>query len=188
MIEEAFDTWTYAKNGNVNDFSNYFHQTIGTENASYLQRVRSPETSWAQYSIEAMVWSAKNDPSVLMWSIGNELMEGFSADVSHYPELTRQMCQWIAAIDTSRPITFGDNKLKEADFCWHEEVSQMATLLSQLDHPQGLIGLNYASGKDYDKLHEEHSDWLLYGSETASAITSRAYYKETKKFLTPVIT
>ncbi|HEP1275655.1 TPA: glycoside hydrolase family 2 protein [Streptococcus pyogenes] len=183
VIEEAFDTWTYAKNGNVNDFSNYFHQTIGTENANYLQRVRSPETSWAQYSIEAMVWSVKNDPSVLMWSIGNELMEGFSADVSHYPELTRQMCQWIAAIDTSRPITFGDNKLKEADFCWHEEVSQMATLLSQLDHPQGLIGLNYANGKDYDRLHEEHSDWLLYGSETVSAITSRAYYKETKKVL-----
>ncbi|MDV5977611.1 UNVERIFIED_CONTAM: glycoside hydrolase family 2 protein [Streptococcus canis] len=183
VIEEAFDTWTYAKNGNVNDFSNYFHQAIGTENASYLQRVRSPETSWAQYSIEAMVWSAKNDPSVLMWSIGNELMEGFSADVSHYPEMTRQICQWIAAIDTSRPITFGDNKLKDPDFCWHEEVLQMATILSQLDHPQGLIGLNYANGEDYDRLHEEHPDWLLYGSETASAITSRAYYKEKQKVL-----
>lgn len=53
VIEEAFDTWTYAKNGNVNDLSRYFHQAVGEENAAHLKRVHSQATSWAQYSTEA---------------------------------------------------------------------------------------------------------------------------------------
>lgn len=45
VIEEAFDTWTYAKNGNVNDLSRYFHQAVGEENAAHLKRVHSQATS-----------------------------------------------------------------------------------------------------------------------------------------------
>lgn len=183
VIEEAFDTWTYAKNGNVNDLSRYFHQAVGEENAAHLKRVHSQATSWAQYSTEAMVWSAKHDPSVLMWSVGNELMEGFSADVSHYPDVMRSICQWLAVIDTSRPITFADNKLKESDFYWNKQATQMAELLSQLESPQGVVGLNYANGDDYDRLHQQHPHWIIYGSETASAINSRSYYQQTKKIV-----
>lgn len=173
LIEEAFDTWTYAKNGNSHDFSSHFHKTVGHQNAARLKGVTTAETTWAQYSIQAMVLSGLHDPSVLMWSIGNELLEGFSADVSHYPYVAKELCQWITELDQSRPITLGDNKLKDKHFHWAQETKALAEQVNQLQSVQGVIGLNYAKARDYDRLHRDNSTWLLYGSETASAINSR---------------
>ncbi|HEL1163262.1 TPA: glycoside hydrolase family 2 protein [Streptococcus equi subsp. zooepidemicus] len=176
LIEEAFDTWTYAKNGNSHDFSSHFHKTVGHQNAARLKGVTTAETTWAQYSIQAMVLSGLHDPSVLMWSIGNELLEGFSADVSHYPYVAKELCQWITELDQSRPITLGDNKLKDKHFHWAQETKALAEQVNQLQSVQGVIGLNYAKARDYDRLHRDNPTWLLYGSETASAINSRGVY------------
>ncbi|MGT2934356.1 glycoside hydrolase family 2 TIM barrel-domain containing protein [Streptococcus castoreus] len=177
VIEEAFDTWSYAKNENINDFSRYFHKPIGYQNALYLNNALSANITWAQYSLQSMVFAGRHDPSIIMWSIGNELMEGFSADVSHYPDVAVELCQWILAIDTSRPVTFADNKLKDKQFYWGQEIKTIAEQISHFKRPQGLIGFNYAKGIDYDRLHTEHPNWLLYGSETASAINSRSVYQ-----------
>lgn len=177
LIEEAFDTWTYPKNGNQHDFSSFFHQPLGGQNARFLKRALSAKISWAQYSIESMILSGIHDPSVLMWSIGNELMEGFSADVSHYPMLGRQICDWILALDRTRPITFGDNKLKDSSFLWFKEIAEIAEYVTCLSEVEGLVGLNYAKGSDYDQLHQDYPEWILYGSETSSAINSRGCYQ-----------
>lgn len=40
----------------------------------------------------------------------------------------------------------------------------------------GASGTNYSGGGSYDRLHSNHPDWKLYGSETASSINSRGVH------------
>ena len=67
VINEAFDGWTEYKNGNVNDYGAYFNQTIDDNN-----QIINGENGmkWAEFDIKAMINSCKNDPSVIMWSLG----------------------------------------------------------------------------------------------------------------------
>ena len=67
------------KNGNGNDFSKYFNVEIDEDN-----KIINGETgmTWGEFETKAMVNSSKNDPSVIMWSIGNEIFEGIGGDSS----------------------------------------------------------------------------------------------------------
>lgn len=172
LIEEAFDTWEYAKNGNSHDYAKWFHQTIGSCTANHLIGVTSAEQEWHDFHLKQMVKSDLNDPAMIMWSVGNELMEGHAGSGENYAQLLSEMIYWIDAIDGSRPVTFGDNKLK-----LQFPVSiDMAQALHNSSRFQGVIGYNYASGQQYDDSHAMHPDWIIYGSEVASAINSRGIY------------
>ncbi|MGT2827168.1 discoidin domain-containing protein, partial [Streptococcus himalayensis] len=173
LIDEAFDTWEHAKNGNQFDYARWFNTPIGEKNAKYLQNVRSADQTWAEYDIKRMVRSGVNDPSIIMWSTGNEVMEGFSANVSNYPQLIERLINWIDEADGSRPATLGDNKLKQS---LRESVGMANALSNRTTGPKGVVGYNYADGSQYDRGHREHPDWIMYGSETASAINSRGVY------------
>ncbi|OLF49942.1 glycoside hydrolase family 2 [Streptococcus acidominimus] len=170
LIDEAFDTWHYAKNGNTNDYARWFNVRIG-DSVKGLANANANQT-WAEYHLKQMVKSGINDPSIIMWSTGNEVMEGFSGNVSNYPQVIRQLINWIAEVDDSRPATLGDNKLKDK---WREAIG-MAEALSQHTGQKGIVGYNYADGRKYDQGHQEHPDWIIYGSETASAVNSRGVY------------
>ena len=81
------------------------------------------------------------------------------------------------AIDTTRPVTTGDNKLKGNE-------AGAITLGQSLHAADGVNGMNYSQawenhpGKThYDMIHEKYPEWCLYGSETASAVNSRGIYK-----------
>ena len=88
VINEAFDGWTEYKNGNVNDYGAYFNQTIDDNN-----QIINGENGmkWAEFDIKAMINSCKNDPSVIMWSLGNEIDEGTSGSTSHYVDLVDEL-------------------------------------------------------------------------------------------------
>lgn len=90
VINEAFDGWTEYKNGNVNDYGAYFNQTIDDNN-----QIINGENGmkWAEFDIKAMINSCKNDPSVIMWSLGNEIDEGTSGSTSHYVDLVDELIQ-----------------------------------------------------------------------------------------------
>ena len=166
VIDEAFDTWSNAKNHNTYDYSMYFNETISSDN----EILGSHENmTWAEYDIKAMVNSAKNDPCVILWSIGNEILGNIGGDTSMYPAYASQLCDWIQEIDTTRPCTIGDNKIMD-----HDE-TQLAMDEAIVAHG-GVIGLNYATAEEYDQIHSEHPDWILYGSETASDLSSRGWY------------
>ncbi|WP_162011658.1 glycoside hydrolase family 2 TIM barrel-domain containing protein [Streptococcus sp. S784/96/1] len=169
LIEEAFDTWQHTKNGNVNDYAKWFHQPIG-QTAQHLHGAESSEQEWHDFHLKQMVKSGQNDPAIVMWSVGNELLEGHAGDCRDYPGLMQEMARVVTDIDGSRPVTFGDNKLK-----WQDETAiQMAQTLHE--EVQGIIGYNYASGAQYDDCHKTYPNWLIYGSEVASAINSRGVY------------
>lgn len=166
VIDEAFDTWLYAKNGNSNDYAKWFNQTIDGEN----QILGAGDgMTWAQFDLTAMVKRGYNAPSIIMWSLGNEVMEGISGGVSNYPATAQKLVNWVKELDTTRPMTTGDNKLKAN---WSEAES----IGNTLNAAGGTVGFNYCAGWQYDNWHKLHPEWLMYGSETASAINSRGIY------------
>lgn len=65
VVEEMFDGWQNAKNGNNNDYARFFNQTIDESN-----QILGKENgmTWAKYDLTATVKRGWNAPSVIMWS------------------------------------------------------------------------------------------------------------------------
>ena len=172
LVEEAFDTWRYHKNGNSNDFATWFDRQIGGGNERLIHA--GSEQTWAEFELKQMVLAGRNDPSIIMWSLGNEVMEGFlNAGVSKYGALIAQLGVWADEVDGTRPVTSGDNKLKKNN----GNSVKMASALANRKGLKGIVGYNYASGSQYDSAHSKHPDWMIYGSEVASAVNSRGVYE-----------
>ena len=104
VINEAFDGWTEYKNGNVNDYTSHFNEVISTDNQIVNGKAGM---KWGEFDVKAMVDGAKNDPSVIMWSLGNEIDEGVSGNTSHYLNLVDDLIKWVQEVDTTRPVTNG---------------------------------------------------------------------------------
>ncbi|WP_283694240.1 glycoside hydrolase family 2 TIM barrel-domain containing protein [Clostridium perfringens] len=167
VINEAFDTWTNPKNGNVNDFSKYFNEVIGEDNEILNG---SPEMTWGEFEARSMVKNSKNNPSIIMWSIGNEVLEGISGSASNYTNVAQNIIDWIKDEDETRHVTIGDNRTKNGD--------RTAEAISEVvDDNGGLVGFNYANEAQVAQQRANHPDWTLYASETSSAIHTRGYYK-----------
>ncbi len=169
LIDEAFDTWVMPKNGNVNDYSAWFEKTIGSDNAILGG---DPDMTWAEFDIKAMVNQDKNSPAVIMYSLGNEIFEGTSYSRNQdYPLLASKLCTWVQEIDSTRKLTFGDNKLKSATDDATPIAKQVAAVIA---NNGGIVGYNYSTIGDLDS--GTANDWLVYHSETASAVNSRGIY------------
>ena len=165
--EEIFDGWNQSKNGNSNDYGRFFSEPMGE---SYLVG-NDPDKTWAQYDVEQTIARDVNSPSVIMWSVGNEMVNstpgglaGFKPD---FGTVLKNLVNWVKGADPTRPATLGDNQLLSGSMNYQPQV------LSDLG---GVIGLNYAVGSRYESLHNAHPDWKMYGSETVSATNSRGVY------------
>lgn len=172
VMDEVYDGWSYPKNGNTADFSKWFHQTLGQENQIMGG---AADEKWVQFALESFINRDKNDPCVVMWSIGNELNFGPGSTteepyVTEYTENAKKMIAQIQAIDQTRPITCGDNN---ANF------SQTADYRTKIDEllceSGGVAGLNYSPGR-YTYNHNLKPDWPLVATETVSSINSRGVY------------
>lgn len=85
VMDEAFDCWERQKN--AQDYHLYFAE-------------------WWQRDIDAMVLRDRNHPSVIFWSIGNEIPERAEP---RGVEIAKQLVERIRSMDPSRPITAGIN-------------------------------------------------------------------------------
>lgn len=166
IIDESFDTWVGYKNGNIYDYAEWFNKKIGESNLIDSKA----DMTWAEYDIKKMVKRGINDPSIISWSIGNEVMEGNSGPYTDYPNIAKKLAKWVAEVDTTRPATIGENKLK-ANWNESKEIGKELTKLG------GTVGFNYASGADFDKYHKDFPEWKMYGAETSSSTNSRGVYK-----------
>lgn len=164
LILEMFDGWTSAKNDNRNDYSRFFNQAMGE---SELIDGEASKT-WAQFDLEQSMKRDINAPSVIMWSLGNEMTEG-TGGITNFQQVQKNLITWAQAVDTTRPITTGDNKFKGGE---------QATELNPagIADAGGIVGFNYMDGNRYKDVHQKHPTWKLYGSETASATNSRGVY------------
>ena len=139
VMAESFDMWAYPKC--KNGYARFF-------------RV------WADRDIENLVRAHRNHPSIVMWSIGNEIpeqgMQGGRQMAQHLQDLCHQL-------DPTRPVTQG---------CDRPDNAVATGFLPTMDVP----GLNYRLHRyqdTYDKLWHGY----LLGSETASTVSSRGVYK-----------
>lgn len=134
VIEEAFDGWELAKNGNSNDFSVYFNKTLTGDN-----EILDGDTSmtWAEFAIKSMVKRDRNDPSVILWSLGNEIDEGCSGSTANYPTIAENLINWIKEVDTQHPATLGSNRKTTS--------GNIAGAMAKVVASGGIAGYNYAS-------------------------------------------
>ena len=101
-------------------------------------------------------------PSVIMWSIGNEIYD-MHADLRG-TEVTRLLAQEVRIHDPKQHayVTFGCNYMP-----W-EGGQRCAEYVDA-------VGYNYGE-KYYAQHHAKHPSWVIYGSETASVLSSRGIY------------
>jgi beta-galactosidase len=134
VMDEAFDCWDQAKN--TYDYARFFKQ-------------------WSAIDIGDMVMRDRNHPSVIIWSIGNEIQDSNNASVA------QSLISAVKAKDTTRAI--GQAFL---------EASPGAAVAPMED----VVGLNYAP-YTYDSLHSSNPTWKFFASESSSAVRSRGVYK-----------
>lgn len=162
VIEEAFDGWELPKNGNSNDFSRYFNQTISNTNQLLN---KEDNMTWAEFAIKAMVRRDRNAPSVILWSLGNEVQEGTSA-TSDFASIATNLINWVKEVDTTRQTTIGSNQ--------RTATGTYGLLHSAVKNNGGIVGFNYASSSELSSMHNAYGP--IIASETSSAINSRGIY------------
>ncbi len=139
VMAESFDMWIYpkCKNGYALNFK-----------------------EWADKDIENLVLNHRNHPSIVMWSIGNEIPEQWSKEGRDISKHLQDLCH---KFDPTRPVTQGMDRAEDA-------------LKSGFAQVMDVPGFNYRVHK-YDKNIKQLPKGFLLGSETASTVSSRGVYK-----------
>jgi len=127
VIDEAFDMWRDKKRDD--DYHLYFDQ-------------------WWKRDIESMLLRDRNHPSIIMWSIGNEIR---GMDKPEVVKVAKMLADSIRQLDPTRPVTAGVNGVQE----------DKDPLFATLD----VCGYNYASHR-YKIDHERLPKRVIYGSES----------------------
>ncbi len=162
VIEEFFDGWDRSKNSNSNDFGRYFYTNITQDNQILGGSSSMP---WAKFTLRSTVKRDRNEPSLIMWSLGNEVQQD-AASGTAFSTTVNTLISWTQEIDTSHTITNGSNERTTSG-----EMYQVSQAVDRV----GIPGYNYASANDLSTLHNIFG--CIIASETASAINSRSMYK-----------
>ncbi len=139
VMDEAFDMWRIAKV--PNGYSKYYDQ-------------------WSERDLRDMVRRDRNHPSIILWSIGNEIPEQKTAD--GWKEAQR-LTDFFHEEDPTRPTTSGFNE-------WDDAIRNH--MAEHVDVP----GFNYKPMR-YEQILKEHPTWVIFGSETSSCVSSRGVYQ-----------
>lgn len=126
--------------------------------ATRPQNVSMADHGWRQ--IPQMIRRDRNHPSVVVWSVGNEVFDLEGGKFEDGPALLRQMVEAAKSADVTRPVTLA-----------HCIPSSSAT---DLDASLDVTGWNY--GRRYAESRSRWPDLPIIYSESASAYSTRGYY------------
>ena len=139
VMAESFDMWIYPKC--KNGYAKFFKE-------------------WSDKDMTNLVKHHRNHPSIIMWSIGNEIPEQWSKEGVEISKHLQDICHQY---DPSRPVTQGMDRAE-------------AALKSGFAQVMDVPGFNYRVHKYYKNIEQLPQGFLL-GSETASTVSSRGVYK-----------
>lgn len=138
VMDEAFDCWEKAKE--KYDYHLFFKQ-------------------WHKRDLEDQVLRDRNHPSVVIWSIGNEIPE--QSDSSGF-RIAKDLAVIVHKLDSTRPVTAANN---------HPDTKNQIIKSGAID----LVGYNYHHN-DLVGFHERYPDKKFIGTETTSALETRGIY------------
>lgn len=135
---EPFDEWDWGKCDN--GYHRFFDE-------------------WAERDMVNMLRHFRNNPSIVMWSVGNEVPTQCSPDGYRVAKMLQDLCE---REDGTRPVTAGMDQVS----CVLE--NGFASILQ-------VVGLNYRAFR-YEEAYQRTPQRLVLGSETASTVSSRGVY------------
>ncbi len=138
VMDEMFDMWKRQKS--PFDYSHYWDE-------------------WHKKDLEDFIRRDRNHPSVIVWSIGNEIGEQWDSTGT---TIARELAGIVKELDPTRPITTGNNEVNPSNNIIKSGV---------LD----LIGYNY-NHKDYADFHQRYPGKKFIATETTSALATRGHY------------
>lgn len=165
VMEEWFDMWTGAKN--ADDYHNYFNLEVPTDENHPLVEEGD---RWYEYDLRMTLRRDRNCPSVIMYSIGNEI-SGYDGNYEGY---AKNMIAEIRKNDDNTPVTMGFPMWSWDGTATRNNTTEQWRVANQLD----IVGFNYPSlgTEDYDTSHENFN-WIVFNSEGSSAWKSRGYFR-----------
>jgi beta-galactosidase len=137
VIAETFDCWHWGKT--PNDYARLFND-------------------WSELDLRAMIRRDRNHPSVIMWSIGNEIVK---VEAPENADIAKRLIAIVHDEDITRAATAGVNNTPVA-YSGYQDIYDV-------------FGFNYR-GMEYQRFHEKNPTIPVYGSETASTVSSRGEY------------
>ncbi|MCD6596600.1 MAG: DUF4982 domain-containing protein, partial [Bacteroidales bacterium] len=146
VLDEAFDMWYVGHTGFSYDY--------------YFER-------YAIRDLKRMIHRDRNHPSVIMWSVGNEI----SAETI-YDDGSQTLQKLVDAVheeDTTRPVTNAIVQINAAN------ETGFAEILDVVGYNYFGQGMDFDANK-YDEDHKNFPDRIIFGSENASTISTRGVY------------
>ena len=141
LVEELFDVWKVSKK--KYDFARYFTDNWETVVTTTVKRSR-------------------NNPAVIMWSLGNEIWD--TRNYENNPVETATLLKnKVKSLDDTRPVTMGEDR---------PTTESGVEVMGVMD----VIGINYGSDSEYTSVRNNYPNKCIYGSETTSALSTRGCY------------
>jgi beta-galactosidase len=139
VLDEAFDTWMQNKRGNDYGGGNLFN-------------------FWHEQDLRALIRRDRNHPSVVLWSIGNEIAEQSQGANS---AIGKELAAIVHSEDPTRPVTAACSDGAAMD-------NGFSTILDAM-------GFNYKPD-NYVRFHQRFTNQFFFATETSSTISSRGEY------------
>lgn len=140
LMPESFDEWKSAK------MANGYHKIFD---------------EWVEKDLVNLIRHYRNNPSVVMWCIGNEVPDQWNGN--NGPKLSRMLQDICHREDPSRPVTQGMD-------------APDAVVNNNMAATMDIAGFNYRPHK-YPENYKKLPQQIVLGSETASTVSSRGVYK-----------